>query len=107
MRGVFAWHTETIAVVDLDAYLSANLPQPAHDPDQSSGYDRDLINQSSTDTLLIADHSGLAVGLLVPTTALTTTPESPSEHEGSGLPILNLPVVLMDIVQQIRNSCPL
>ena len=36
MRGVFAWHTETIAVVDLDAYLVANMPQPVHDPDQPS-----------------------------------------------------------------------
>jgi chemotaxis signal transduction protein len=107
MRGVFAWHTETIAVVDLDAYLSANMPQPVHDPDQSSWNNKDLIHKASTDTLLIADHSGLPIGLLVPTTGLTTTPESMSEDEESRSPILDLPVVLMDIVQQIRNSCPL
>ena len=105
MRGVFAWHTETIALVDLDAYLVANMPQPVHDPDQPSEHDKDLIHQASTDTLLVADHSGLPIGLLVSTTGMTTTPESVSEYEESGLPILNLPVVLMDIVQQIRNSC--
>jgi hypothetical protein len=164
MRGVFAWHTETIAVVDLDAYLSASqsvtgndsegnerastgitcppgripVPQtgchkgPAHHPPdgvprhsslhtvppdcvpsplrEPSPYGDPISHgrmESSTDTLLIADHSGLPIGLLVPTTGLTTTPESVSEHEESRSPILDLPVVLMDIVQQIRNSCPL
>jgi CheW-like domain len=131
MRGVFAWHTETIAVVDLDAYLSASqsvtgndsegnerastgipvppdcVPSPLREP---SPYGDPISHgrmESSTDTLLIADHSGLPIGLLVPTTGLTTTPESVSEHEESRSPILDLPVVLMDIVQQIRNSCPL
>ncbi len=107
MRGVFAWHTETIAVVDLDAYLSANLPQPVRDPEQSSGYDKDLLHQAAAGTLLVADHSGLPIGLLVPTTGLPTTPEPVSEHEESGSSILDLPIVLMDIVQQIRDSCPL
>ena len=89
MPGVFAWHPETIAVVDLDAYLSANQSQAGNDPEG---------------TLLIAGYSGLAVGLLVPTTGLATTAEPVSEHEESGSFILDIPVVLMDIVQQIRDS---
>lgn len=95
MPGVFAWHPETIAVVDLDAYLAANQSQAGNDPDKSS----------STGTLLIARYSGLAVGLLVPTTGLATIAEPVSEHEESGSFILDIPVVLMDIVQQIRDSC--
>ncbi len=89
MPGVFAWHPETIAVVDLDAYLSANQSQAGNDPEG---------------TLLIAGYSGLAVGLLVPTTGLATTAEPVSEHEESGSLILDIPLVLMDIVQQIRDS---
>ncbi len=89
MPGVFAWHPETIAVVDLDAYLSANQSQAGNDPEG---------------TLLIARYSGLVVGLLVPTTGLATTAEPVSEHEESGSFILDIPVVLMDIVQQIRDS---
>jgi len=117
MPGVFARHPETIAVVDLDAYLSANESQAENDPDKSSssGHERepspyvDLISsgrmESSTGTLLIARYSGLAVGLLVPTTGLATTAEPVSEHEESGSFILDIPVVLMDIVQQIRDNC--
>ena len=130
MRGIFAWHTETIAIVDLDAYLAANESQVGND---SEGNERAYLSPrqgpikalpatprhprpygdpispgrmaSPTGTLLIAGYSGLAVGLLVPT--LATTAEPVSEHEASGSLILDLPVVLMDIVQQIRNSCPL
>jgi CheW-like domain len=90
MSGIFAWHPETIAVVDLDAYLSANQSQAGNDPEG---------------TLLIARYSGLAVGLLVPTTGLATTAEPVSEHEESGSFILDIPVMLMDIVQQIRDNC--
>jgi len=92
MPGVFAWHPETIAVVDLDAYLSANKSQAGR-------------MEASTGTLLIARYSGLAVGLLVPTTGLETTVEPVSEHEASGSFILDIPVVLMDMVQQIKDSC--
>jgi hypothetical protein len=138
MPGVFAWHPETVAVVDLDAYLSANESQAGNDPDESSGHERATIKahpatpphhrpygnggdereprpygdpissgrmESSTGTLLIAHYSGLAVGLLVPTTGLATTAEPVSEHEESGSFILDTPAVLMDIVQQIRDSC--
>ena len=89
MPGVFAWHPETIAVVDLDAYLSANQSQAGNDPER---------------TLLIARYSGLAVGLLVPTTGLATIAEPVSVYEESESFILDIPVVLMDIVQQIRDS---
>jgi len=131
MPGVFAWHTETIAVVDLDAYLSANESQARNDPEGNEreraylpprqgpikahptaphhprpyGKRGDPISsgrmESSTQTLLIAHYSSLAVGLLVPTTGLSTTAELVSEHEESGSFILDIPVMLMDIVQQI------
>jgi hypothetical protein len=157
MPGVFAWHAETIAVVDLDAYLLANESQVGNDPDKSSSVGHDGSSsigrnereraylppgqgpikahpaaphlprpygnrgnereprpygkrgdpispgrmESSTGTLLIARYSGLAVGLLVPTTDLATTTEPASKHEESGSFILNIPAVLMDIVQQI------
>jgi len=99
MPGVFAWHTETIAVVDLDAYISARESQAGNDPE---GDERgSLIPSGSMGTLLITRYSGLAVGLLVPTTGLAMTVEPVSEHEESGSFILDIPVVLMDIVQQI------
>ena len=129
MRGIFAWHTETIAVVDLDAYLSANElqvgngsaeneqastgdhkgpprhPSPLREPSPYGDPISPGRMASSTGTLLIAGYSGLAVGLLVPTLAMTAEPVS--EYEASGLFILDIPVVLMDIVQQIRDSCSL
>lgn len=130
MLGVFARHPETVAVVDLDAYLSANESQAGNDPEGNEqatikglhtipqmaspaiprhpGPYGDPISsggmESSTGTLLIARYSGLAVGLLVPTTGLATTAEPVSEHEKSGSFILDIPIVLMDIVQQIMDS---
>src|ERR1700680_1979408 len=47
MPGIVAWHGETIAVIDLDMYLSG------HEADPTNGM------------LLIANHEGLPIGLLV------------------------------------------
>ena len=99
MPGVFAWHAETIAVVDLDAYLWANEREP-----NPYGRRGDPISSGSMETLLIACYSGLAIGLLVPTTGLETTTDPVGEHEESGSFLLDIPVVLMDIVQQTRDS---
>ncbi len=97
MPGVFARHPETIAVVDLDAYLSANESQAENDPDKSSssGHERepspyvDPISsgrmESSTGTLLM-------------------TVEPVGEHEESGSFILDIPVVLMDIVRYLSSQ---
>ncbi len=105
MPGVFAWHGETIAVVDLDAYLLANASQPVNDPARSSSSGYSLINEAPIWTLLVANHSGLPVGLLVPASSLTMT-TGKSDHEQSEAVVLDLPIVLRDLVQQIRDSCP-
>lgn len=55
MYGILAWRGEVVAVIDLAAYLLGHAP---------------LIPQN-TSTLLIADHEGLPVGLLLPTVEAT------------------------------------
>jgi len=92
MVGIFAWRGETIAVIDLDAYLSTPAseteldPTLAHDPE--AGYD--------PGQLLIANCSGLPVGLLVPTRGVTTT-----QSEAS---VLDIPAILTDIMQRIGEG---
>ncbi len=111
MPGVFSWHPETIAVVDLNAYLSANQSQAGNDPEGNEREPRPYGGPissggmaSSTGTLLIAGYSGLVVGLLVPTTGLETVAEPMSEHEESGSFILDISVVLMDIVRYLSSQ---
>jgi hypothetical protein len=114
MPGVVAWRGETIAVIDLDAYLS--------------GYPADLPDEG---ILLVANYAGLPVGLLVPTIGQTTPLQSggvilltdsrpglvnqlPSWYLSSrtafakGLqgeaPVLDLPLLLADVVQQIETA---
>ncbi|MBV9230758.1 MAG: chemotaxis protein CheW [Chloroflexi bacterium] len=113
MPGVVAWRGETIAVIDLDMYLSGSA-----------------IDSSAEGTLLIANHTNhasLPIGLLVP--AIEQTPlfqpalvESPPEEQGTldettawylpsraafvkgvqaGALILDVPSLLADVVQQI------
>src|SRR5260370_32132321 len=55
MCGIAAWHGETIAVIDLDLYLSVNG------------------NASPDAMLLVASHAELTMGLLVPGVGQTTT----------------------------------
>ncbi|MFL5625149.1 MAG: chemotaxis protein CheW [Ktedonobacteraceae bacterium] len=52
MRGVVAWRGETIGVVDLEAYLASSS-----------------IDTSPESMLVIAEHAGLPLGLLVPAVA--------------------------------------
>jgi chemotaxis signal transduction protein len=103
MPGIVAWRGETIAVIDLDAYLS--------------GYPADLPDES---ILLVANYAGLPVGLLVPTIGQTTPLQSggayqlPSWYLSSraafvkGLqgeaPVLDLPLLLAHAVQQIETA---
>ena len=103
MPGIVAWRGETIAVIDLDAYLS--------------GYPADLPDEG---ILLVANYDGLPVGLLVPTIGQTTPLQSggvyqlPSWYLFSraafvkGLqgeaPVLDLPLLLAHAVQQIETA---
>ena len=103
MPGVVAWRGETIAVIDLDAYLSG---YPAERPHEAM--------------LLVANYAGLPVGLLVPTIGQTTPLQSggvyqlPSWYLSSraafvkGLqgeaPVLDLPLLLAHAVQQIETA---
>jgi len=105
MAGVFAWHGETIAVGDLNAYLLANASRSVNDPAWSSSPGYSLINEAPTWTLLVANHSGLPVGLLVPASSLTMI-TGKSDHERAEAFVLDLPIVLTGLVQQIRDSCP-
>jgi len=103
MPGVAAWRGETIAVIDLDAYLSG---YPAERPHEAM--------------LLVANYAGLPVGLLVPTIGQTTPLQSggvyqlPSWYlssraafvkglQGEAL-VLDLPLLLAHAVQQIETA---
>ena len=103
MPGVVAWRGETIAIIDLDAYLSG---YPAERPHEGM--------------LLVANYAGLPVGLLVPAIVQTTPLQSggvyqlPSWYLSSraafvkGLqgeaPVLDLPLLLAHAVQQIETA---
>ena len=114
MPGVVAWRGETIAVIDLDAYLS--------------GYPADFSNEGM---LLVASYTGLPVGLLVPIIEQTMPLQSgdvilltddrtgvlnqlPSWYLSSRAPlvkglqgealVLDLPLLLADVVQQIETA---
>jgi len=80
MIGVVAWRGETIAVIDLEAYLS--------------GSSEHLLQEG---ILLIANHAGLPLGLVV----LSIGQLSPLETEAL---VLDLPVLLTAIVQQIGTA---
>ncbi len=103
MAGVAAWRGETIAVVNLDMYLSGI------DAPSSGGY------------LLITRHTELIIGLYVPAVGLTTTiefdvlyrpPTGPSmlytptragvvKGVYAEVPVLDVPALLSDVTQQI------
>lgn len=102
MPGVAAWRRETIAVVNLDMYLSG-------------------IDAPSTEgILLITRHTELIIGLCVPAVGLTTTIEFQQVAPSIGpsmlytptragvvkgvyaeVPVLDVPALLSDIAQQI------
>ncbi len=102
MRGILAWRGETIAVIDLDAYLSGSS---------------DMLELSSEGTLLITNIGDVPVGLLVPTLGATTPISSdqltmPTQTFGWYIPgrgqaeyaetlVLDLAALLADVVQQI------
>lgn len=105
MRGIIAWHSETIAVIDLDAYLSG-----------SSG----MLKPSSIGTLLVTNSGNVPMGLLVPAVGSTTTIQlneiaAPTQAFAWYMPgrarvvkgvfaetlVLDIAALLADVVQQI------
>lgn len=112
VRGIIAWRSETIAVIDLDAYLSGSS-------DMLVTCSPDRI-PSSEGTLLVTDAGNVPVGLLVPIVGATTpisldqltTPTEafawyiPGRTKAikgmyAETPVLDLAALLTDIVQQI------
>jgi chemotaxis signal transduction protein len=91
MCGIAAWHGETIAVIDLDLYLSGTG------------------NSSPDAMLLVASHAELTIGLLVPGVGQTTTvqleqmmPATTQEDVVRGIydgrPVLDAPALLTGVV---------
>jgi chemotaxis signal transduction protein len=91
MCGIAAWHGETIAVIDLDLYLSGTG------------------NSSPDAMLLVASHAELTIGLLVPGVGQTTTvqleqmmPASTQEDVVRGIydgrTVLDAPALLSGVV---------
>ena len=116
MVGVFAWRGETIAVIDLDAYLfGMPVPQtgyptwgvgireesPLRPLNDQVAYENEVaphVAINLTPALLIASCSGPPIGLLVPTVGSTMIPLE--------APVLDLRAILEDVVQQIKDACP-
>ncbi len=74
MAGIAAWRGETIAVVDLDLYLTfSHGVRPA---------------QTAEGMLLVVHSAGRAIGLLVPAIGLTTTIEFEQISPLAGSPVL-------------------
>ena len=97
MCGIRAWHVETIAVIDLDLYLSGTG------------------NSSPDAMLLVASHAELTIGLLVPGVGQTTTVQleqmtPATAQEGvvrgiyDGRTVLDAPALLSGVVQQIERA---
>jgi chemotaxis signal transduction protein len=97
MHGVAAWRGETIAVIDLDLYLS------------------DTSIASPDGMLLVANHAELTVGLLVPGIGPITTVQleqmlPPTTQAGmakgiyAGASVLDMLALLTGVVQQIERA---
>jgi chemotaxis signal transduction protein len=105
MCGILAWRSETIAVIDLDAYLSGS----SH-----------IREPSCEGTLLVIDARNVPVGLLVPAVGATTPIQldqltTPTQAFAWYIPgrakaikgvyaetlVLDLAALLTDVVQQI------
>ncbi|GCE10832.1 chemotaxis protein CheW [Tengunoibacter tsumagoiensis] len=105
MPGVTAWRGETIAVVDLAAYLTQHAAQPPQDA-----------------VLAVAHQDDIALGLLISLSGslLTLTPEQlqPAQELPAlpalrretiinlynTIPVLSLPILLADIVHYIKMA---
>ena len=102
MCGLFAWHGETMPLIDLDMYLCG-------------------VSSSRPDGMLvIANYSDISVGLVVPGVGLTTTVQFEQVNPSTGPtvfytpvragvirgvyaeePVLDVAALLPDVVQQI------
>jgi chemotaxis signal transduction protein len=102
MRGLFTWHGETIALIDLDMYLYG------------------VSSSGPGGMLVIANYCNITVGLLVPGVGLTTTVHFEQVNPSIGPtvfytpiragvirgvyaeePVLDVSALLPDVVQQI------
>lgn len=122
MIGIGAWRSETIPVVDLDAYLLKDTAR--------------MFNASSNGLLLVVQHETLTLGLLVSSVEFTTNVEveqiapfayvaeryayarsdvilgvrrdnesgEKQKEPGTESLVLDLPVIFADIVQNIKND---
>jgi chemotaxis signal transduction protein len=105
MRGIIAWQSEILAVVDLDAYLSGSSS---------------LSEPFSEGMLLVTRAGEVPIGLLVPTVGTTKAialdpatmhtpvfawymPGRAKDIEAEKL-VLDLDALLADVVQQMRNA---
>lgn len=86
MPGLVAWRGQTIAVVDLDAYLSGHS-----------------IAHPTEGTLLVANKGDITLGLLVSTIGKTTTDTEAivSDMEGER-PIFDMPAFFADVIEKIE-----
>ena len=111
MSGLMAWHSETVAVIDLAAYFSQY---------QSHQQGTSLINNSKPNFLLIAQEADIILGLAVMVTGsvptltkdqiqpLAATMAEAMQHEThniqgmyTGTTILHMPTVLTTMVQHL------
>lgn len=111
MLGVVAWRGETIATVDLDAYLSSSTAA--------------THGSSSEGSLLIAETAGIPIGLVVPAIGMMTTivfeqlalsastgaavlytPRREGVVRGvyAEALVLDVPTLLADVLQQIEMA---
>lgn len=113
MAGLMAWHGETIAVVELDAYISPTRSTGGH-----LGHD-----QHTAGILLVMRTSDFTLALLIPAFGRTMTLESQhilhttaaipplaEQHAPicagvyDELPVVNITALLADLVQQIGGA---
>ena len=86
MLGITLWRGQVIAVIDLNAYLCDTGGRTGTSPSEG--------------TLLVASNAGPTVGLFVHPTTLIDK-QVYDEHNMPSLPIIDIPMLLADAVQQI------
>jgi len=96
MVGLVAWRGETIAVIDLDAYLLTTISEPEDDPPSTPPSTLLIASREGNDRAPARWSYNPPVALLVPNITPTTLP--------SEAPILDLCDILEDVVQQIKDA---
>lgn len=108
MLGLTAWRGETIAVIDLDAYLSADAPSQL--AEATTSLPLSVSGSLNEGCLLIGTYSNIPVGLLVQACLLPISIQS-EDVSLSSMPavkgmygdalVLDGAVLLADVMQQI------